>query len=213
MMEVITSSMFMWLEGGGLCYTIWDLQKGTNVSYISSADHSRFGGSTFRGNTRMAISLDQSMVALTSADGILTTHYTGILIDSREFAGHKIKYVAFHGHGYQLFMVIRDNLTLELSSWIIDPLQLVPQTAANQVTIPMIGKTVLAYVRKGSFRNRGLACEANGSKIHCYVSYDPAKFKSKNTLVNTSKWSMTTQGNAMNFDPRMTEKCFETEVA
>ncbi|KAI8346710.1 hypothetical protein B0O80DRAFT_224726 [Mortierella sp. GBAus27b] len=180
MMDMITSNTFTWFEAGGQCCTIWDMHKGSNVAYVSSTTGSRFGGLTFRGNTRMAISPDQSIIALTSGDGNLSTYYTnsGILIDSEEYSGYSIEYVAFHGHSYQVFLILRDNISLELSSYIVDPLHLQSGTAANQVPIPSIGKSVLTLMRQGIYQNQGLVCETNGSMVRCYVSYKPADYRS-----------------------------------
>ncbi|KAK3824983.1 MAG: hypothetical protein J3Q66DRAFT_98450 [Benniella sp.] len=207
MMEMITSNRFMWLESGGLCCTVWDLQKGSNVSYISSIDKTKFSGLTFRGNTRMAISPDQSLAALTSADGILTTYYTntGIAIDRKEFTGHKIEYVGFHNHSYQLFVIIRDNISLELTSWILDPLQLESKMAAKEVPIPNIGKTIHTFFRKGYFQNKGLVCEAYGSKVHCYVSYEHPAFNVQihdGTKVRTTEAVYQVQGKRYSVRPK-----------
>ncbi|KAK3824661.1 MAG: hypothetical protein J3Q66DRAFT_94405 [Benniella sp.] len=93
MMDTISSNKFMWLEDGGLCCTIWDLHKGSNVSYLfSGPDNTRLGKSVFRGDSTMSISPDESIVAIASADGALTTFYanTGIAISNKKFPGHRI---------------------------------------------------------------------------------------------------------------------------
>jgi len=179
MMEILSSNTFMWLEDGGQCCTVWDLQKGSNVAYLSITDGARLGSSVFRGSSKMAISPDESVVALTSADGILTTFYTntGIMIGERKFPEHHIEYVAFNGRDNQLFVIVRKSMTLELSSWILDPLQLNSGTKANQVPVPIIGKSILAYFRHKKFKNKGLVCESDGSKIRFYVTHNPVSHK------------------------------------
>ncbi|KAG0225604.1 hypothetical protein BGX31_007592, partial [Mortierella sp. GBA43] len=179
LMDVITSNTFMWLEDNGLCCTIWDLQRGSNVSYISIADDVRLGNSVFKGNNKLAISPDESIVAMAGSDGILTTYYTstGVVINDRKFPYHQIEYVAFHGHNSQIFLILRDIETLALSSCILDPLHLDYETPANEVPIPIIGKTILAFFRDARFKNKGLVCEAEGSKINFYISHEPAKSK------------------------------------
>ncbi|KAF9983654.1 hypothetical protein BGZ65_001562 [Modicella reniformis] len=57
----------------------------------------------------------------------------------------------------------------------------------NRVPVPNIGKTILAFFREGRFKNKGLVCEADGSKIHCYVSHDPFDIRAtgaENNLVD-----------------------------
>ncbi|KAK3824539.1 MAG: hypothetical protein J3Q66DRAFT_383968 [Benniella sp.] len=172
MIDTITSNAFMWLEDSGVCCTIWDLQKGSNISYVSIPDDAKLRSPVFRGSSTMSISPDESMVAVASIDGILTTFHanTGIAISSRKFSGQQIEYVAFNGRNNQLFMIIRNNTT-ELRSFILDPLQLNSSIRANQVPVPAIGRTILAFFSDESSRNKGLVCKANGSEIQCYVSH------------------------------------------
>ncbi|KAF9993970.1 hypothetical protein BGZ65_010440, partial [Modicella reniformis] len=84
MTETISGNTFMWLEDNGLCCTLWDLQEGSNVSYIFSTDNTRFSGSSFRSSSKMAISPDESIVVL-ARDNTLTTYYAsnGIEISTR----------------------------------------------------------------------------------------------------------------------------------
>ncbi|KAI8351698.1 hypothetical protein B0O80DRAFT_500059 [Mortierella sp. GBAus27b] len=174
MMDTITSNTFMWLEGNGVCCTIWHLLKGSNISYISSTGNARFRGRHFRGNNKMAISPDESIVALAS-DGTLITYYThtGIAIHERKFSGHKIEYVGFHGQDDQLFVILRHNLTLKPISLILDPLYLDSESKANQVPIPIIGKTALAFDEK-RFGDKGVIFDTDCSNIHCYTTHIPA---------------------------------------
>ncbi|KAK3824676.1 MAG: hypothetical protein J3Q66DRAFT_325773 [Benniella sp.] len=174
MMEVISSNRFMWLEDDGLCCTIWNLHEGSNVSYISSTKKTTFKSQTFRGHSKMAISPDESVVAL-ARDGIVTTYYarTGIRISDRKFSDHQIEYVAFYGQSNQLFTITRHSVSLKLTSWILDPLQLESGIHAKKVPVPIIGRTVHAFFRGRTFENKGLVCEASGGKIHCYFSHGP----------------------------------------
>ncbi|KAF9944321.1 hypothetical protein BGZ65_012235, partial [Modicella reniformis] len=123
----------------------------------------------------IAISPDESVVALARGD-TLTTYYanSGIEINTRKFLDYKVEYVTFHGQDNQLFVILRESVSFKLCSRILDPLQPSFQIEANQVPIPIIGKTILTFFNDESFKNKGLVCEADGSKIHCYVSYEPA---------------------------------------
>ncbi|KAF9358006.1 hypothetical protein BGX34_009115, partial [Mortierella sp. NVP85] len=179
MMEVISGNTFMWLEDGGLCCTIWDLENGSNISYIASTENARFRGDTFWGNSKMAISPDESIVALVR-DGTLVTYYThtGVIICERKFMDYKIEFVSFHGKSNEVLIITRNDTTLKLRSWILDPLQLDSEIQAPkgraQVPIPIIGKTVLAFFREKQLKNKGLICDSNAGAIHCHFSYDPA---------------------------------------
>ncbi|KAI8351669.1 hypothetical protein B0O80DRAFT_110758 [Mortierella sp. GBAus27b] len=44
---------------------------------------------------------------------------------------------------------------------------------ANQVPVPIMGKTILAFFRGEIFEGKGLICNADGAKIHCYLSHSP----------------------------------------
>ncbi|KAF9961094.1 hypothetical protein BGZ65_011228, partial [Modicella reniformis] len=190
MMETISSNTFMWLEGNGLCCTLWDLQKGSNVSYIFRTDNGKLGSCKFRGSCKMAISPDESIVAL-ACDDILTTYYasSGIEISTRKYTGHNIEYVGFYGQSNQLFVIVRRPMSLKFGSRILDPFQLKSQIKVNRVPIPIIGKSVLAFFRDGPFKNKGLVCAADGNKIHCYVSSEPDAVrvtKSEGTLLDNT---------------------------
>ncbi|KAF9928511.1 hypothetical protein BGZ65_006246, partial [Modicella reniformis] len=190
MMETISSNTFMWLEDDGLCCTPWDLQKGSNVSYIFSTDNARSSASIFRGNCKMAISPDESIVVL-ARDDTLTTYYanSGIEISTKKYPGHSIEYVGFDGQRSQLFVIVQRSISLKLSSCILDPFNLTSQMKVNRVPVPIVGKTILAFFRDGLFNNKGLVCEADGNKINCYVSSEPDAVKvtkSKDTLANHS---------------------------
>ncbi|KAG0351534.1 hypothetical protein BGZ54_003202, partial [Gamsiella multidivaricata] len=179
MMDTISSNTFMWLEDGGRSCTIWNLLTGSNITHISSIENARFKGATFRGHCKMAFSPDETIVALASVDGSLATYFkdTGMSIDERSFPGFKIEYVGFHGHEDHLFLILRDSVTFGLSTMILDPLRLKCETTANQVPIPTIGSTILAFFNVNGFWNRGIICEADGTKINCYISHQPTKPK------------------------------------
>ncbi|KAF9984497.1 hypothetical protein BGZ65_000251, partial [Modicella reniformis] len=199
MMETISGNTFMWLEDNGLCCTLWDLQKGSNVSYIFSTDNARFSDSSFRGSSRMAISPDESIVALARED-ILTTYYasSGIQINTRKYSSHTIEYIGFYGQTNQLFVIVRRPLSRELGSRILDPFQLKSQIKVNRAPIPAIGKTILAFLHDGGFKDKGLVCEADGNKLRCYVSYEPVEVvvtENENTLVKSSCFSHPLQKN------------------
>ncbi|KAF9174975.1 hypothetical protein BGX20_008911 [Mortierella sp. AD010] len=183
MMESISSNTFMWLEDNGLCCAIWNVMNGSTVSYITSPENTRFKGPTFRGHSKMAISPHESIVALASIDGRLTTYFanTGMAIDERSFPGFKVEYVAFHGQDNYVFIVLRNNTTSELSPRILDTFQLKSETLVNNGPIPTIGSIVLAFLNiKGPWK-RGVICEADGPRINFYVSYQESNSKVNKT--------------------------------
>ncbi|KAF9112545.1 hypothetical protein BGX27_003180, partial [Mortierella sp. AM989] len=175
MMESISSNKFMWLEDGGLSCTIWNVMNGSTISCISSLENSRFKGSTFRGHSKMAISPHESIVALASIDGSLATYFTntGMSIDARTFRGYKIEYVAFHGQDNHIFIILKDSTTFKLSARILDTYQLKSETRVNDVPIPTIGSTVLAFFNTKGLWQRGIICEADGANISCYITHRP----------------------------------------
>ncbi|KAF9293473.1 hypothetical protein BGZ88_005316 [Linnemannia elongata] len=179
MMDSISSNNFMWLEDGGRSCTIWDLRTGSNIAHISSLDNALFKGPTFRGHSKMAISPHESIVALASVDGSLTTYFanTGMAIDDRKFPGYKIEYVGFSAQDDKLIVILRDSVTFELIGKQLDTLQLKSETIINQTPIPTIGSTLQAYFNIKGYFNRGLVIEADGNKINCYVSNQPASSK------------------------------------
>ncbi|KAF9112551.1 hypothetical protein BGX27_003186 [Mortierella sp. AM989] len=179
MMDSISSNTFMWLEDGGHSCTIWNLLTGSNITHISSIEDASFKGSTFRGHSKMAISPHESIVALASIDGSLTTYFanTGMAIDDRNFPGYKIEHVGFHAQDDQLFIILRNSVTFELSARILDTLQLKSETAMNQIPIPSIDTTILAFFYVKGLWNRGIICEADATKINFYVSYQPTSTK------------------------------------
>ncbi|KAG0346944.1 hypothetical protein BG004_000472 [Podila humilis] len=179
MMESIGSNTFMWLEDNGRSCTIWDLMTGANISHISSIENARFKGPTFRGHSKMAISPHESIVALASVDGSITTYFsrTGMAIDDRKFPGYKIEYVGFHGQDDQLCVILRNSVTFELNVKILDTLQLKSEFDINQIPIPSIGTATLCFYSVKGFWNRGVVCEADGAKIHCYTSFQPQSGK------------------------------------
>ncbi|KAF8942380.1 hypothetical protein BGZ47_006548 [Haplosporangium gracile] len=179
MMDSISSNNFMWLEDGGRSCTIWNLRTGSNIAHISSLDNALFKGPTFRGHSKMAISPHESIVALASVDGSLTTYFanTGMAIDDRKFPGYKIEYVGFSAQDDKLLVILRDSITFELIGKQLDTLQLKSETIINQTPIPAIGSTVQAYFNIKGYFNRGLVIEADGTKINCYVSNQPSSSK------------------------------------
>ncbi|KAK3824655.1 MAG: hypothetical protein J3Q66DRAFT_94295 [Benniella sp.] len=176
MMETMSGNKFMWLEDGEVCCSIWDLRKGSNVSYISNPnpDNAKLGNPIFRGNRTMSISPDESMAVVATADGGLTTFYanTGVVISNRKFPDHRIEYVAFNGQNSQLFMITRNSVTFELKSWILDPLQLKSEIRMKQVPVPIVDRTIHAFFYK-DLENKKFVCEADGSKIHFYATLEP----------------------------------------
>ncbi|KAF9908496.1 hypothetical protein EC991_009760 [Linnemannia zychae] len=179
MMDSISSNNLMWLEDGGRSCTIWNLRTGSNIAHISSLDNALFKGPTFRGHSKMAISPHESIVALASVDGSLTTYFanTGMAIDDRKFPGYKIEYVGFSSQDDKLIVVLRDSVSFELVAKQLDTLQLKSETIINQTPIPTIGSTLLTYFNIRGYFGRGLVFEADGAKMNCYISYQPSSSK------------------------------------
>ncbi|KAF9352322.1 hypothetical protein BGX34_012212 [Mortierella sp. NVP85] len=175
MMDAMSRNKFMWLEVGGACCSIWGIQNGSNVSYIfnPNPDNAKLGSLIVRSNKTMSLSPDESMAVVAAVDGSLTTFYvnTGVTISNRKFPDQQIEYVAFSGQNSQLFVMTRSNVTLQLKSWILDPLQLHSGIQANQVPVPIIGRTIQASFE--GFGNTKFVFEADRSKINCYVAHKP----------------------------------------
>ncbi|KAG0235330.1 hypothetical protein BGX31_004268 [Mortierella sp. GBA43] len=179
MMESISNNTFMWLEDNGRSCTIWNLLTGSNITHISSVEGGKFRGPNFRGHSKMAISPHESIIALASADGSLTTYFanTGMAIDDRKFPGYKIEYLSFHAQDDMLFVILRSSVTFELSVRVLDTLQLKSEVITPLVPIPSVGSTLLAFFSIKGFWNRGVVCEPDGSKINFYISYQPTSSK------------------------------------
>ncbi|KAG0265787.1 hypothetical protein DFQ27_000360 [Actinomortierella ambigua] len=175
MIDSMCPTMFMWLEDGGLNCSTWNLLTGGNVSHIHSLENASFKGSTFGGHNKMAISPHESIAALASVDGSLTTYFikSGMAIDDRKFPGYKIEYVAFHSQDDQLFVVLRDTGTRQLSARILDSLQLRSEVEAYQVPIPTIGTTIISFMRRRGYFGRGVVCSAVGSRLRFHWTQAP----------------------------------------
>ncbi|KAF9357797.1 hypothetical protein BGX26_003058 [Mortierella sp. AD094] len=177
MMESISSNTFMWLEEDGTCCTVWNLLKGSNISYISPGENSVIGREARY--CKMALSPTESIVALATTNGTLTTYFanSGAPIDYRMFPGYKIEHVGFHGQDNRLFVVLRGSRSPELKARILDSLQLKSETAVNSVPIPTIGSTILAFFNTEGFKGKGVVCEAFGPRINLYISHQPSSSK------------------------------------
>ncbi|KAF9903785.1 hypothetical protein BX616_001536, partial [Lobosporangium transversale] len=201
MMETVTSNTFMWLEDGGVSCSIWNSMTGANICYICSHENARFKGDTFRGHCKMAISPHESIVALASVDGSLTTYFatTGMTISKRTFQGYKIEYVGFHAQDDQVIVILRNSITSELSPRILDSLNLKYETFTNDIPIPTIGTAILAFFNAKKFWRKGMVCEADGTKINCYVAHQPSKPKFNKNGKNVIKAELAAM-NTTSFD-------------
>ncbi|KAF9435312.1 hypothetical protein BGZ76_006524 [Entomortierella beljakovae] len=179
MVDSVSSNTFMWLEDSGICCTIWNIMNGSSISYISSTENSRFKGPTFRGHTKMAISPRESIVAIASIDGRLTTYFanTGMAIDDRQFSDHKIEYVGFHGEENEVIVILKNNTTSQLSTRIVDSYQLKCESIVNDIPIPTIGSTALCFFSGKGVWKRGLVCEPDGVGIGFYYTQNRASPK------------------------------------
>ncbi|KAG0328436.1 hypothetical protein BGZ99_005301 [Dissophora globulifera] len=143
MMNLIGSNTFIWLEAGGVACTIWNLHTGSNITHITGTNKTKFGGQSFRNNSKISISPNESIVALVSLDGILTTFFTstGIPISECNFPGYRIEHVEFThvedsedvAEVAELLVVLRHNASFALETRILDPLQLKSQTICSRM--------------------------------------------------------------------------------
>jgi WD40 repeat protein len=172
MMGTMAGNTFMWLEDDGCC-SIWDMRSGSNITNISCKKNTTFYDTNIRETIRIAISSDESIVAICRCDGTLTTYYTqtGIEIGNRRFLGYKVEYVGFHGQNNQLFVIIRDTITYKLSSKTLDSMLLKSDATARTLPVPMIGTTTFELYDKKGFDIEGLVCEVDGSRVRCYISH------------------------------------------
>ncbi|KAG0051018.1 hypothetical protein BGZ83_004207 [Gryganskiella cystojenkinii] len=179
MMDSIRSNSFLWLEDGGRSCSVWDLLSGSNVTYVSCNEAARFKGMTFRGHRKMAMSPHESIVAIASASGILTTYFasTGMAIDDRQFPLEKIEYVEFHAQDDRLMVILRDRITFTLRAVLLDTLQLRNETAIHQIPIPTVGMTLLTSLQLRGYFGRGIVIEADRSNINVYLAYQPSSAK------------------------------------
>ncbi|KAG0002547.1 hypothetical protein BGZ79_002778 [Entomortierella chlamydospora] len=177
MMESISSNTFMWLEEDGTCCTVWNLQKGYNISYISPGENSAIGSEARY--CKMAMSPTGSIVALATTNGTLITYFanSGAPIDYRMFPGYKIEHIGFHGQDNRLFVVLRGSRSPELKPRILDSLQLKSEIAVNSVPIPTIDSAILAFFNTDGFKGKGVVCEAFGREINLYISHQPSSSK------------------------------------
>ncbi|KAI8602966.1 hypothetical protein EDD21DRAFT_442432 [Dissophora ornata] len=175
MMESISSNTFLWLDDDGLSCTIWNLKTGSNLTYICRSNNARFKDAAFRNNSKMAISPDESMVALASIDGSLTTFSarTGIAIDVRKFPGYKIEHVGFHDRDDHLFVILRDSATFILETRILDAFGLKSDIIVDKVPALTLNTSILAFFYPKGHKRGGMVCEAAYSKINCYISHQP----------------------------------------
>ncbi|KAF8938005.1 hypothetical protein BGZ58_001746 [Dissophora ornata] len=187
MMDSVSTTAMIFLENGGLCSTIWNLHTGFNHTYISCNEDNSYVDGNLR-YSKAALSRDESIAALTSIGGSVTTHFlkTGIPISHRTFPGTKIEYLGFYGCNDQLFVITRDNITSELKAMILDPMHLSYEIPVNKVPVPIIGSAICADFCIKGFWNSGVICEADTSKINCYSSHTPGNprvIKNNQTVV------------------------------
>ncbi|KAF8924906.1 hypothetical protein BGZ58_001318 [Dissophora ornata] len=156
-------------------------------------------GPKFRGVSKIAISPDESIVTLASADGNLTTYFarTGIAIHNKKFPGYKIEHGGFNGHDDRVFLTLRNSATFILETRILDTLRLNSEIATGKTPIPIIDTSILSSFPQKDFLERGIVFEAAQSKINCYIVHQPtpppeftkdSSTKCSNRVVEFSKY-------------------------
>ncbi|KAF9397497.1 hypothetical protein BGX21_008801 [Mortierella sp. AD011] len=185
MVESMGSNTFLWLEAQGQVCSAWSIMDGANISYLSSEDNVNFGDRMYRSALKMAISPDESIIALAGIDGSIRTFFakSGIEINAARFRNSRIEYIGFLGESDQILLIIRDVITNQLQSRILDPTDLIIRIKSNPVPIPTAG-TTLAMVRHTDglgLENESIVCAAEGTVLRFYRIQEPI-------TVSTPSW-------------------------
>ncbi|KAG0018813.1 hypothetical protein BGZ80_006707 [Entomortierella chlamydospora] len=174
MVESMGPTIFLWLEGKDTCST-WSVNNGANVSRLSSwEDNVNFADHVHRSNLKIAISPDESIIALSGTDGTIRTFFakSGIEINSIRFNNSKIEYLGFISqNGYERILVIVQNeLTRKSKVRVCDPLDLNIRTKFHIVPIPTAGTTLLLSASCGRLEsdNKPMVCAAEGAVLRFY---------------------------------------------
>ncbi|KAF9179973.1 hypothetical protein BGZ49_005085, partial [Haplosporangium sp. Z 27] len=149
--------------------------NGTITSHLmDDTSNTYLDGDVYQSNLKMALSPDESIIALATNDGSVQTFFTvsGIVLGSHKFTS-SIEYVGFLSRD-ELLVVIRNSITHELSSKVFDPLDFRIRKSHNSVPIPTAGITLLINRQKGvaSVKNQAMICTAAGSALHFYRVQD-----------------------------------------
>ncbi|KAF9356543.1 hypothetical protein BGX26_005145 [Mortierella sp. AD094] len=177
MVESMGSDTFLWLEAQGQACSTWSIENGANISHLSSEDNVNFADRMYQSTLKMAISPDESIVALAGIDGSIRTFFakSGIEIKSAWPKNFKIEYIGFLGENDQILLIIRDSITNQLQSWILDPMDLRIRIKSNPVPIPTAGTTisVVRHIGASELANKSIVCAAEGTALRFYRIQEP----------------------------------------
>ncbi|KAG0018812.1 hypothetical protein BGZ80_006706 [Entomortierella chlamydospora] len=175
MMESIGPSTFLWLEDQGQTCSTWSITNGANINHLSSEGDVNFTDRVYRSNLKMAISPDESIIALAGVDGSIRTFFakSGIEINPANhvrFINSKIEYLGFLGRNDRMLVIVHNNTNHKLESRILDPLDFRFRIKYNPVPIPTAGTTLLLAARNASSTSngQGMVCAADGKFLRFY---------------------------------------------
>ncbi|KAF9116514.1 hypothetical protein BGX27_001808 [Mortierella sp. AM989] len=172
MMESMGPNTFLWLEAQGQTCSTWSINNGANISHLSSEDNISFTERVYRSSLKMAISPDESIVALAGIDGSIRTFFanSGIEISASWFTNFKIEYLGFLGQNDQILVILRDSFTHKLQSRIIDPLDPKIRIRFNPLPIPTAGTTLLRISHNSTTESnrKAMVCAAEGTILRFY---------------------------------------------
>ncbi|KAF9354777.1 hypothetical protein BGX26_007377 [Mortierella sp. AD094] len=178
MMESMGPNTFLWLEAEGQMCSTWCIRNGANISRLSSEDNATSSNRVNRLDLKMAISPDESIVALAGVDGSIRTFFarSGIEIDTARHTSFKIEYLGFLGRNDRILVISRHALTRKLLSWVSDPMDLNTRIESNPVPIPTAGTALLVTTSRNpsDIDYNGMVCATEGTDLRFHrVHADP----------------------------------------
>ncbi|KAF9397144.1 Transient receptor putative cation channel sub V member 1 [Mortierella sp. AD011] len=179
MMESIGPSTFLWLEDQGQTCSTWSITNGANINHLSSEGDVNFTDRVYRSNLKMAISPDESIIALAGVDGSIRTFFakSGIEINPANhvrFINSKIEYLGFLGRNDRMLAIVHNNTNHKLESRVLDPLDFRFRIKYSPVPIPTAGITLLLAARNASSTSngQGMVCAADGKFLRFYSTQE-----------------------------------------
>ncbi|KAF9354776.1 hypothetical protein BGX26_007376 [Mortierella sp. AD094] len=169
MVESMGSNIFLWLEAQGETCSTWSIENGANVSRLSNEDNVSFADHVYRSNLKMAISPDESIIALAGVDGSVRTFFakSGIEIDTIRFNKSKVEYVGFLGQNDRILVTTRHEFNRKSKAWVCNPMDLKIRTKANAVPIPTAGSTLLLS-HTSEHDSKTMVCATEGAVLQFY---------------------------------------------
>ncbi|KAF9199814.1 hypothetical protein BGZ49_010019 [Haplosporangium sp. Z 27] len=182
MMESMGRNTFLWLDSH-VC-SVWSVKNGANINYLSNENSKTFiHGGDYRSSLKMAISPDESIIAVATNRGSVRTYFasSGIEIRSIKFRTYKIEYLGFLSQ-FELLVVTRDSTTHEFGSKIFDPIDMRTPRSCKPVPIPTAGTTLLITRRGGAtnVEDQTMVCTPTGAVLRFYRVQDTPHDQSTN---------------------------------